>query len=92
MTPAELLDLANRIGKLGDEMGWVGDELLSRAARTEWTCAKADRYRAALAVRRTEAHRIANEIYFLAYWAKMQAKIGDQTGKPNLPPHPVAGR
>jgi hypothetical protein len=72
-TPEELLDIANRVGRLGDEMAWVGDQLLSRADRTEWFCAKADRYRAALAARRTEAHRIAHEIYFLAYWAKIQS-------------------
>jgi len=72
-TPAELREVANRIGKLGDEMGWVGDQLLARAGRTEWECAKADRYRAALSVRRTEAQRLAREIYFLAMWAKVQA-------------------
>jgi hypothetical protein len=73
-TREELLELANRVGKLGDEMGWVGDQLMNRANHTVWECAKADRYRAALAVRRTEARRLANEIYFLAYWAKVQAE------------------
>jgi hypothetical protein len=80
-TREELLELANRIGKLGDEMGWVGDQLMSRADHTTWQCAKADRYRAALSVRRKEAHRLAKEIYFLAYWAKVQAQTA-ATGQP----------
>ncbi len=82
-TREELLELANRIGRLGDEMGWIGDQLNHRANSTLWSCAKADRYRAALSVRRSEARRLANEIYFLAYWAKVQAA----TASPAQNPH-----
>ena len=77
-TSEELLALAERIGRLGDDMGWVGDQIVNKAAATEWRCAKADRYRSAMSLRRMEARRLANEIWFLAYWAKVQANAQAQ--------------
>ncbi len=78
-TREELLALAERLGQLGNDMMWVGDQVVTRAAHTKWHCAKAERYRAVMSARRMETRRLANEIWFLAYWAKLQANAQPET-------------
>jgi|GEM_PF-2350230 len=63
---ATLKLMAKRLDERADDLIYVGRKLSSNAEGAAWTCAKADRYRAAMRSREQEFRKVAAQIHELA--------------------------
>lgn len=71
--PATLLALAKSLNERADDLIYVGRKLSKNAQGVKWTCAKADRYRAAMRAREAEFKRVAAQLHELAVHLQQQA-------------------
>lgn len=65
--------LAGELLRRADELHHIGRQLTAQAARPQWRCARADRFREAMQARRTEADRLAAATRELGLWLRAQA-------------------
>ncbi len=63
---ATLKLLAKRLDERADDLIYVGRKLSSNAESVSWTCAKADRYRAAMRAREQEFRKVAAQLHEMA--------------------------
>ena len=73
--PATLQALAKSLNERADDLIYVGRKLANNAQGVKWTCAKADRYRAAMRARETEFRRVAAQLHELAIHLQQQAAV-----------------
>ena len=71
--PATLQALAKSLNERADDLIYVGRKLGANAEGVNWTCAKAERYRAAMRARETEFKRVAAQLHELAVHLKHRA-------------------
>jgi hypothetical protein len=55
------------------DLSWVGRKLASEAWNVNWSCAKADRYLAAMQARSTETKRLSVQMRELGQYLRRQA-------------------
>jgi hypothetical protein len=70
-TSAELEDMAKILLRRADDLHAVGTTLSSRAGSAVWQCDKAERFRAAIAARQTESHRLAVQLRDLGRYLRL---------------------
>ncbi len=67
------------------DLSWVGRKLVSEAWNVNWTCAKADRYSAAMEARSTETKRLSVQMRELGQYLRQQAAQMDQLPEDQAP-------
>ncbi len=64
--PTTLRALARTLDQRADDLIYIGRRITANAEGVVWSCAKADRYRAAMHAREIELRRVAAQMHELA--------------------------
>lgn len=83
--PATLQALAKSLNERADDLIYVGRKLSANAEGVSWTCAKADRYRAAMRAREAEFKKVAAQMHELAVFLQNKAAQAQADPAPPAP-------
>jgi uncharacterized protein YukE len=85
MTDAAGLEAAAKVLlNRADDLHYLGQEIVRRGTNAQWECAKAERFRDAMAARQTECRRLAVELRELGRAVRARSMSITPTGLPEV--------